>query len=214
MSDIFREIDEELRRDNLGKLWERYGKYIVGLAVLIVAATAAVGGWRWYQERQQRAESVRFAAAAELAQKNETAQAIEAFTALAREAGGGQALVARLEAAALYAKHGDTAQAIAAYKAIADDTSVDAIYRDLATLLAALHELGEGDPKAVIAEVAALTTDNNPWRATAREITALAQLKAGDRDKALELYKGLADDLTTPQSLRARAAEMATALSN
>src|SRR6478609_3918140 len=61
MSDIFREIDEELRRDNVAKLWERYGKYIVGLAAVIVLATGAAVGWREYQMRVQRAESVRYA---------------------------------------------------------------------------------------------------------------------------------------------------------
>ena len=42
MSDIFREIDEELRRDNLLKLWQRYGRYVIGVVVLalLIAGTA------------------------------------------------------------------------------------------------------------------------------------------------------------------------------
>jgi hypothetical protein len=45
-------------------------------------------------------------------------------------------------------------------------------------------------------------------------MTALARLKSGDKNGALELYKSLADDLTAPPSLRARAAEMASALAS
>jgi hypothetical protein len=192
MSDIFREIDEELRRDNFAKLWERYGQYVVGLAVVIVLITAGTVGWREYQARVQRAESIRYAAAVELAQKNDLARAADDFAA----------------------RVGDEAAAIAAYKAIAQDGSVDSVYRDLATLLAALHEMHSGDPKAIIGEVAGLTAPGNPWRPSALEITALAHLRAGERNEARDIYKSLADDLTAPQGLRARGAEMSAALSN
>jgi hypothetical protein len=118
-------------------------------------------------------------------------------------------------AAALQLKAGDDKAALATYKALAQDGSVDTIYRDLATLLAALQELNSTvDPKAVIAEVETLTAEGNPWRPSALEITALADLKAGDRDKARDIYKGIADDLTAPQGLRARAAEMAASLAS
>lgn len=214
MSDIFREIDEELRRDNLGKLWARYSAYIIGLAVLVVIATAAVVGWREYQARAQRAESVRYAAALDLARKNQIAQAADAFSLLAREAGAGQATLARLQEAQLRAKGGDEQAAIGAYKALAQDASGDPVYRDLATLLAALHELNSADPKAVIAEVEPLTAPGNAWRPSALEVTALANLRAGDRAKARDIYKSLADDLAAPQGLRARAAEMTAALAD
>ncbi len=214
MSDIFREIDEELRRDNIAKLWERYGQYLVGLAVVAVLITAGFVGWREYQARLQRAESLRYAAAVELVQKNELARAADDFAALARNSGGGQATLARLQEAALRARTGDEQAAIAAYKAIAEDPSNDAIYRDLATLLGALHGLKSSDPKAIIAEVAGLTNPGNPWRPSALEVTALAHLRAGERAEARDIYKGLADDLSAPQGLRARAAEMSATLGN
>src|SRR5438270_10985249 len=136
MSDIFREIDEELRRDNFAKLWERYGQYLVGLAVLIVLVTAGTVGWREYQSRLQRAECVRYAAAVGLAQKNELSRAADDFAALARNAGGGQATLARLQEAALRARCGDEAASIAFYKAHAADGSFAAISRGLENLLA------------------------------------------------------------------------------
>jgi hypothetical protein len=212
MSDIFREIDEELRRDNFAKLWQRYGSWVIGIVLAVVLATAGVAGWREYQLRQQKAESVRFAAAAELAQKNQLADAANAFALLAKEGGSGQAVLARLQEAALRAKAGDASAAIADYKALAQDGSVDRVYRDLATLLAALNELNAADAKSVIAEVQPLTADGNPWRPSALEVTALADLKAGDVAAARDIYKKLADDLATPQGLRARAAEMLVAL--
>jgi hypothetical protein len=77
-----------------------------------------------------------------------------------------------------------------------------------------MQGMPDADPQRTIARLAPLTGVDNPWRPTALELTALARLKAGDRKAALDLYKGLADDLTAPRSLRARAAEMAAALAS
>jgi hypothetical protein len=214
VSEIFREIDEELRRDNYAKLWARYGHYLVGLVVLIIVATAAVVGWRGYQAQQQRAESVRYAGALEQAKKGQLAPAADAFALLARDGTAGLAALARLQEAALRAQTGDTAAAAAAYKALAADGSVDVSYRDLATLLLALQDLKSTDPKVAIADVAPLTAATNPWRFSALEVTALADLRAGDRAAAHTLYKQLADDLAAPSGLRARAAEMSAALAD
>ncbi len=212
MSDIFQEIDEELRRDNALQLWKDYGNYVIAVAVAIVLITAAVAGWRDYQLKQHEAEGVRYLAALELDQQGKTAEAADALAAVARDSGISVATLARLEEAALRAKSGDTAAAAALFDKVAADAAVPQTYRDLAVLLSARQSLETGDPKAVRARLAPLTDPNCPWRSTALELTALAELKAGDRDASRTQFQRLADDLTAPGSLRARATEMAAAL--
>lgn len=214
MSDIFREIDEELRRENFEKLWARYGRYVIVLAVLIVLAT--IVGWRWqeYRARQSQNEGARYAVALDLAHQGKDKEAADAFAALAQQSGGGRAILARLEEGTLKARAGDKAGALSAYDALAKDGSVEPLYRDVATLLAAQLTLKDGDPKTVIKHLAPLTSASNPWHPTALELTALAQLKAGDKKDARATYQRLADDLTAPQNMRARATEMLAALAD
>ncbi len=212
MSDIFQEVDEELRRENLAKLWARYGKYVYALAVLLVLATLAVTQWRHYQLHQREAEGARYIAALNLARQGKDQDAVAAFAAIARQASGGHATLARFEDAALKARAGDVDGAVAIYAALAADGSVDSVYRDVATLLAAQYGLKSGEPTAIIAKLAPLTSADNPWHPSALELTALAELKSGDRAAARTTYQRLADDLAAPQGLRARAAEMLTAL--
>jgi hypothetical protein len=212
VSDIFQEVDEELRRENFAKLWARYGKYVIAFAVLLVLATAGVTQWRQYQLHQREAEGARYVAALNLARQGKDQDAAAALAAIARQAGGGHATLARLEDAALKARSGDVDGAIAGYAALAADGSVDPVYRDVATLLAAQYGLKNGDPKAIIAKLAPLTSADNPWHPSALELTALAEIKAGDRASARATYQRLADDLAAPQGLRARAAEMLAAL--
>jgi hypothetical protein len=211
VSDIFREIEDELRRDNLLKLWSRYARHIIGGALLLVLIAAGVVGWRQYLESERLAQANRYSAALSLARQGKQAEAARLFGALARD-GAGYGLPAAFQEAELFARGGDRKAAIEAYERIAASSDFDREYRDLAVLLAVMRGLPEGDPQTVIARLAPLTQSDNPWRASALDMTAAARLKAGDRDSALEIYQKLADDLAAPRGLRARAAEMVAAL--
>lgn len=212
MSDIFREIDEELRRDNLTQLWKKYGNYVIGLAVLIVIATAAVVGWRTYQDKQREAQGAQYASALDLARQGKDADAAAAFATLAQKADAGRAVLARFEEAASKVNSGDATGAIAVYDQMASDSSVDGAFRDTATLLSARYTLDKGDPKTAIAKLQPLTAPTNAWHGLALELTALAELKSGDKTKAQKDFDTLGKDTTAPQAVRQRAAAMAEAL--
>jgi hypothetical protein len=213
VSDIFREIDEELRRDNLLKLWSRYGRYIIAAAVFVLIVAGAIVAWRAHQLSERQAQSIRFASALNLARDGKEADAIKIFEVVARE-GGGYAVLASFEEAALPAKLGDRKAAIAEYDRIAAASDLDPSFRQLAVLLSIMHSMSESDPDSIVKRLAPLTASGNSWRSTALELTAVARLKSGDKSGALELFKSLADDPTTPPGLRARAAEVASALAS
>ena len=211
MSDIFREIDDELRRDNLLKLWSRYGRYVIAVALLVVAIAGGIVAWRDHQATERRAQGARYSSALALMREGKSADAAKLFGLLARE-GGGYSLLAAFEEAEMLAKSGDGKAAIAAYDRLAGGFDTDPVFRDLAVLLAVLHGFPDGDPKAAVERLQKLTASGNPWRASALDLAAAAKLKSGDRGGALAIYRELADDLSAPQGLRARAAEMAAAL--
>lgn len=211
MSDIFREIEEELRRDNLLKLWQRYGKYIIAGVVAVLVLAGLVVAWRQYEASQRQAQAARYSAALALVQAGKDAEAAKLFDDLTHQKGG-YGLLAAFEQARLLAKGGDHKGAAADYDRLASDQAVDPQFRDVAVLLSVMQSFPEADAKAVIERLRPLTANGNPWRANALDLTAAATLKAGDREGARKIYQQLADDLTAPQALRGRAAEMAAAL--
>ena len=214
MSDIFREIEEELRRESVAQLWKKYGIYVIGLAVLIVVATAAVVGWRAYQDKQRETQGAQYASALDLARQGKDADAAAAFAALAQKADAGRAVLARFEEAASKVNTGDAAGAIAVYDQLASDNSVGSGFRDVATLLSARYTLDKGDPQTAIAKLQPLMAPTNVWRGLALELTALAELKSGDKSKAQKDFEALGKDTTAPQGVRQRAAAMAEALAS
>ncbi len=212
---IFREIDEELRQEHYAKLWKSYGTFIVGVALALVISVAGYQGWRSYDLKTRQADGEKFALALNLSQDKKSDEARRAFLDLAAKAGSGYAMLAKFQDAALLAESGKDADAAAAYKDLAGDSSIDAVYRDLALLLGVMSEMNTGtggDRKELARRLAPLTADNNPWRFTARELTAVLAYRAGDTARARELYSALESDAFAPRGLRTRAQEMLAAL--
>jgi len=210
---LFREIDEELRQEHYAKLWKRYGTYIIAAAVALVVVVAGYQGWRTYDIDQRETASARFGAALRIAATDAEGAGLE-FAALAEEGGGGYALMARFQQAGLLARSGDWAGAIAIYERIAADAD-DPLFRDLAVLLGAIHEINAPmaglDAASLEARLAPLREEANPWRYSARELTALLALRDGDTERARAVFEEIANDPSAPAALRSRAAELLSA---
>lgn len=211
MADIFREIDEELRQDNLKRIWTRYRYLIVGGVVALLLGTALYVGWKEYQSRQQAEAAQSFAAALALVGEQND-QAMERFAALAQSGSGGYAALARLEQAGLLWQQKKRTEAIAALDALAGDAAAPRPLRDLATVLGGQRRLEAGETAAVKPHLASLVDSDSPWRHLAREVTALAAESQGNRAEARALLRRVTDDLEAPQVARARAAELLQAL--
>ena len=211
---LFKEIDEELRQEKMTVLWKRYGKVVVGAAVLVVGSVAAFQAWKAWDINRRSAESSQFEIALHHAMQRRPADALQAFAQLAKVGSTGYATLARLNQAALQAEGGDRAGAVASYLSISNDESVDVIFRDLALLLSALHDLDTASPDDLAQRLIRLTLTENPWRHFAKELSALLAQRKGDRSRAGKLFQELADDVTAPAGIRARAAEMNAILEN
>lgn len=209
MTDQFiREIQEDLRRDKALKLWKRYGPYVIGVLVAIVLATAAVVGWRQYQDAQRAQEGRRFAEAAAMVRDGQEAQAAAAFAALAAQADSGYADLARLRQAEVQLTAGDRDGAIATLEALAADGGADKHLAAIARLKAATLMLETASVADIQGRVQPLVDEGGPWRPLAEELIALAQLKAGDAEAAGRIFARLADDAEAPNGVRRRASEL------
>lgn len=202
-NEFFREVNEDYRREQAARFWNRYSGLVVALAVLVVAG---VGGWRYWQHAQQQAAemaSAQYDAAGKLAQGGGGDEAAKAFAALAAEGPSGYRLLARFRAAADLSKK-DAAAAAADYDRLAADASIGDALRDLARLRAAVLRLDQPDPAPALASLQGLAAPTGPFRATAREMLGLVALKRGDYEGAGRWFTQVADDPDTPQGLRQR----------
>jgi hypothetical protein len=207
--EFIREVDEELRRDQLAKLWRRYGTLVVALAVLVVAATAAKVGWDQWRQRQMAAEALRFATAEQALSAGRGAEAAEQFAALAAEGDTGYAALARLKEAEAKLAVKDEAGAVAALERLAGD---DPILRDLGALLAVQREIDQGDPAELARRLEPLAAGASPWRHRARELQALVAVRAGELERARGILTELSREVGVPPTQQRRAEELLQAI--
>jgi hypothetical protein len=204
VSELFDEVDEDVRRDQLKRLWDRYSIYIIAGALLIIAA---VGGWRGYQyvEAKKAAEAgAAFDKAVELSDANKHSEAEAAFTSLAATAPSGYRVLSRLRAAAEVASR-DPQAAAKLYDDISADRSVGATERELARIRAAGLLLDTSTYPDMLARLESATAPGATFRHTARELLALSAWRANDTTATRRWLDLIANDGETPQGLRSRA---------
>ena len=204
MTEFFREVDEDVRRDRIIRIWTKYRYIFIGMAVLIVAGTGAWRAYEQYRDQAAEAANTKFEAAVQLARDGKAAEAAAAFDALGKTAPKGYASLARLRAAGELAES-DPQAAINSYEALADDSSFDPSFRDFAKLRAAILRVDRDDPLDFERRYAPLASDNFPYHHQIRELLGLAALKRNAFDSAGRWFDGIISDVRAPAGVRMRA---------
>ena len=205
MGDIFREIDEDLRRDRFEQVWKRYGQYILICAGLIVVATAGWVAWQEYQQRQNVETTAALHTALSAARADNDVAAIAALADISQSGTEGQAALAMLQEAALRAKGGDLENARVLYSNILSNDSLAEPYRALAIIRSAELDLDSGDPAELLRFLEPLTEEASPWRVTAWELAAYLERRAGNIEAARGYLQRIQNDGESSASARARA---------
>jgi len=209
-SDVFREVDEEVRREQLKKLWDRYGTWIVVLAVLVVAAVAGWRGYHWWEAKKAAETGAAFEAAITLSDAGKHAEAEAAFAKIAADGTSGYRQLARLREATELART-DPKAAVAAFEKIAGDGAANPVMRDLAGLRAGSLLIDAGNYPDAQRLLEPLSQPERTFRHTARELLALSAWRQGDGAGTKRWFDMLATDPLTPSATRSRA-EMLMAL--
>lgn len=209
---FLREVDENLRRDQLRDFAQTYGKWLIAAVVLFLAA---VGGWLYWQNRlaeQSAADSEELTRVYRdiAADKMETVpQRLETLKESRNDIVEASAL---LTEAAVALERNDRAAAIAGYRKIIEDSGLPEPHRDLATIRLTALEFDSLKPEQVIERLEPLAKPGNPWFGSAGELTAMAYLKQGQKAQAGRLFAAIAADQQVPTSIRSRAVQIAGTL--
>ncbi len=211
MSDdsFIREVNEEIRQDQARALWDRYGPIAVGVAVLVVLATAGFVGYDYWSTSRANRSGDAFSQALALANDGKNDEALGALQALEAEGYGAYPLLARMRAATVLGAKGDFAGAVAGFDAVAADSSIPPAIRDMARVRAAMLLVDNGTYAEVAARAESLTSDTDPLRHSAREALGLSAWKEGRSADALTLFEQIAADEAAPRNARQRATLMA-----
>jgi hypothetical protein len=204
VADIFQEVDEEVRRERLQKLWERYGNFIIAGCILIVVGVGAWRGTEWWQNKKAGESGVAFENAVTLAQAGKHQEADAAFAKLASDGTAGYRTLSRLREAAELAAT-DKSAAVKAYDAIADDKSVGPVIQQLAAVRAGYLLVDAAPYSEMRTRLEPLTAGDKVYRHSARELLALSAWKSGDTSAVKQWTGMIIGDPRSPDGTRSRA---------
>jgi hypothetical protein len=209
---FFKEVEENLRRDQFQSFFRTYGAWVVGAVILFLAA---IGGWIYWEQHQKNASAAEseelHAVFGDIADKQlkTVPQRLDKLDDSGNDVVKGSAMLAE---AAIALDRNDRAAAIAKYREIAGEKDLPEAYRDLGTIRLTALEFDSLAPQQVIARLEPLAKAGNPWFGSAGEMTALAYLKQGKKTEAGRMFAAVAADRQVPRTIRSRAVQIAGTL--
>jgi hypothetical protein len=203
MTDIFREVDEDVRRDRFEQLWKKYQNLVSGVVLLLVVGVASWQVYGYFRQKQAERASAKFEAAIEMSEAGKGLQAEALLASVMKKGPDGYAQLARFREAAETGQR-DAAAGVALYDQLAADTSLGATLQSLAQLRAAMLLADSASAPDLAKRLEPLAAETSPWRNLAREWLGLSELKAGDYDAAGRQFDAIIVDPEITASLRRR----------
>jgi len=209
---FLREVDENLRRDQARDFAKKYGGWLIAAVVLFLAAVGGWLYWQQYQQKQAEAQSEELTKIYSQIGAGQTKQAQQGLQGLESSGNSVVRTLALLTEAAVALDANDKATAIAKYNAVANDSHAPQPYRDVALIRSVGMQFDQMKPEDVISKLQPLTKPGEPWFGTAGELTAMAYIKQGNKSAAGKLFAAIAADNNAPPTLRSRSAQIAGTL--
>lgn len=209
---FLREVDEELRRDQMMDFWTRYGRWLIGAIVLGLAIFAGIIYWRYHREQVAGREGEQFAQVYQTLAGPKPEAANKDLAALAQSKVDGYRAAALFTQADVLLQKNDLKGAATKFAQIAADTSLAKPFRDLALIRQTSAEYDTLKPDVVVNRLRPLAIKGSPWFGSAGELVAVAYLRMNRRDLAGQLFGQIAAEETVPETIRQRAVQMAGVL--
>ena len=202
MSDAFiREVDEDLRQKQLTNLWNKYGKLVIGFAIGIVLIVAGRGIYNYVVESKYTEQADAFA---EAILKSDTEATVALDQIIAADVDGYEILATFKKAENALAAE-DRLGAVAILDDFIATATVPQLYKDIATIQAAILEVDIAAVDDVRARLSLILNSDTSFKYIAGEIVALAELNASDLEAAKTRLENLVADEQTPASIQSRA---------
>jgi hypothetical protein len=211
MSDleVFREVDEDYRRERMIAFWKRYGTAVLSAAILVMLIASGFNYMTTRAERSKEAETAQFEALLSGIQPGNEAESIAALAAYASTAKPVEATLAMLTEAALRQRAGNDTAAAQVYHQIADGDQASPEMKDLAIVRLGYIAADAATPEPLIPRLQAIAGKDGPWRFSARETIALLTARAGQREAAAKMFSDLAQAPGAPPDMAGRARALA-----
>lgn len=209
---FIQEVDEDLKNENLKKLWDKYGLYIIVTVVLILTATVSFETFKVLHEKRNQTWSDKYSYAINLQLQGKDAESLKVLNEIIEHKHDIYSDLAKVQVSNIYFEQGDTAKAIEELENIINDKETNKKLRDITTIKLASYKLDTAPREEITALLSPLATTDNSWTNIAKEMLAMLEIREGNIEGAKEIYNDILSSPSLPDVLRYRVQDMLTVL--
>lgn len=193
MSELYREIEEDVRREQAEQLWRRFGKLAVVISISVVLGTALGVVYQHYRDGRNAAYAARFIDGIDRLNREDYKGAVDVFGKLAEDGNASYYAMSMLRKGFAQKASGDAAGAAKTYKELSEH---DPVFGALAGLLNA-------DSKTPV-----VPDRDSPFYYTQSEWKGWQLVEQGKTDEAVALFVQVIKDKQAPPTMRQRLTEV------
>ena len=204
MSDILRQVDEELRQDRLLNLWRRYRIYLIGGLILLISAVLGYQINKSINQSFYEGEVEKYISTSDLVDFNQVVEN------LGKIENSNQLLIsgiAQIKIATLLMENGKIQESKAKLLEIINEGNADAILTDLATYFYLMSSLNDISIDEINTYLTSNKLEKSSFKYLFKEIIAIKNLLAGNIKISNEKFDELINDKNTPRDIIIRAAK-------
>ena len=202
MSDIIRQIDEDLRREKLSKIWNKYGLYAVSTIIVIVFT---VIGYQLNVSISKSKNEILVETFIKATNDNNFIEQIPLYEEIISSNNEYLSGLAALRTSNLQVQNGNIEEGYSTLEKIAENIEYDVVIRDLATYLLFMAKMEDPDDLASNLNLTNERIESSPFKYSFLEIIAVRKLILGDYAEAKKDFEDLISNLDLPIEIRNRA---------
>lgn len=185
---LIREVQEEMQREKLRALWQKYRFLVIGFIAGVLLITISNELYHSWRQKVSLAESDSFEKATVLAYTGDSEQALQILKKLAQDGHTGYSALAHLKMAGIYLAQDQLPQALAALETVMNDQAASGL-KEVATLAYVGHTIDTENPQKLQALLKPLLGNRSAFAGSAAELSAVLYLKQGDTQSAITVLK-------------------------
>lgn len=206
---LLREVDDAVRQDQYAEFGRKFGKPLIGIVLVGLAAFGGYLWWHEHRESQKEDDSETYVSALDKVQAGDLASGEKGLAPVIENGGEGAKASAQLLKAGIAMEQGKAAEAGTLFEAVAADASAPQTLRDLATVRAVAASYDKMKSADVVTRLQPLVIPGKPWFPVAGEMLAMAYLDQGKNAEAGKLFAQIVRDKNTSDTMKSRARQMA-----
>ena len=204
MANIFNEVDEDIRKERYKKLWSRYGKYLIGLIILIVLIFSI----NQYLVSKNISDNKKlldiYFAAAEDIEKSQFQLANESLNKIYNSKNTTLAAFSAFKLSESYLMNNDNINATNVLENIFNNNSLETIYRELALYKYIMINFDALDINDIESKVSIINDKESQLKPYFEELLGIKYITIGNKSKASFIFDELSSSENTPFDLKVR----------